>query len=246
MSSRRRKKKKSPQATVTPIKQVNEPKPEKAAEKEHQKHDDRFMYGQILPHEIFTLKPLMSDFYRAIGMGKELEDTMPAVIQSIKDRASDPDDVFMPLINEAYNEIKQNPYSIIYACVDNSLNFQGYMWFRVDINPYGISYITVEHDYVIPEHRGKLTEARIHDRFIAYVVEIAERCNVQYVNTLVRSKSLSDSRKKLGFVPVEQKMRFTGNAEDFKNRNLRFWKYSRYNRDIEEKVNGRIEATNKT
>ncbi|RJQ39443.1 MAG: hypothetical protein C4555_03255 [Dehalococcoidia bacterium] len=167
------------------------------------------IFGQILPHEIVSLIPLITDLYKEIGFTEAAETPMP-------------------YIREINRELATNPYSIIYACVDSDMKPHGYMWFRVDRNPKGEHFVTIEHDYIIPEHRGTLTEARIHDRLISYAVEIGERVDCKYVNTSVRSKKLMESRKKLGFVPVEMKMTFTGSAQDFKNRNPRFQRYGYY------------------
>ena len=60
------------------------------------------------------------------------------------------------------------------------------------------------------------------------MIEVGAQCNIQYVNTIVRNKRLLDSRKKLGFQVVESKLRFTGDAAEFKSRNPRFYKYSTY------------------
>lgn len=201
----------------------------------------KYRYGQILPHQIYELKPLIADFYREIGMEKELEATMPTLIQNMRQAAKDPDDIFFPLINEMHNDIRRNPYSIIYACTDSEGAYVGYCWFRVDMNPYNVSYVAVEQDYIVPALRHTLTEARIHDRYIAYMIEVGERCNIQYVNTIVRNKRLLDSRKKLGFQVVESKLRFTGDAAEFKSRNPRFYKYSTYS---EVENNGRWKTDN--
>lgn len=167
------------------------------------------IYAPILPHELTVLVPLIKEFYKEIGY---------------KEAVENPD----PLIKEIFEELSGNPYSIIYACVNQSMVPQGYMWLRIDRNPWGAPFAVIEHDYIIPEHRGTLREARMHHRFIEYAIEVGERCGIQYVNTVVRTKRLEESRAKLGFKSVELKLTFRGTAQDFKNQNPSFQKYGKY------------------
>lgn len=169
----------------------------------------KYKYGQVLPHELTALIPLIVDFYRAIDY---------------KEAVENPD----PLIQQMYQEMQSNPYSIVYACVDADMKPHGYMWFKVERNPWGTPFIVIEHDYIIPEHRHTLTEARMHHKFIEYVVDIAERCGTQYVNTVVTSRNLEKSRHKLGFKSVEVKMRFDGGATEFRQHNPSFQKFGKY------------------
>ena len=167
---------------------------------------ENYVYRQILPHEVGNILPFITNFYEEIGYSEGIENPK----------------VFALQINQ---EMGRNPYSIIYICEDLQSNLQGYIWFRIDKNPIGQNYIAIEHDYIIPEHRGTLKEARIHRKFIDYVIEIGERCNSQYVNTVVRTEKLEKSRMKLGFKSVEIKMTYRGTAEDFRNDNPSFQKY---------------------
>ena len=166
-------------------------------------------YGQILPHELGLLTPLIKDFYKEIGYKEAMENPEPFLQEIIKD-------------------IAHNPYSIIYTCVDEDLRPHGYIYFKIERNPVGQGYVTIEHDYVITEHRETMKEARIQHEFINYVLEVGERCNCQYVNTAIKTEKLEKSRMKLGFKSVELKMTFRGTAQDFRNQNPSFQKYRKY------------------
>ncbi len=166
-------------------------------------------YGQIFPHELTALAPLIVDFYKEIGF---------------KEAAENPE----PFIREIFDEMSRNPYSIIYACLDAEQKPQGYMWLRIDRNVLQQPFAVIEQDYIIPEHRGTLREARMHHQFIEYAIQTGERCGVQYTNTVVRSKKLEESRMKLGFRSVEIKMTFKGTAQDFRNQNPSFMKTGKY------------------
>lgn len=166
-------------------------------------------YGQIFPHELTVLAPLIVDFYKEIGF---------------REAAENPE----PFIREIYEEMSRNPYSIIYACLDRERKPQGYMWLRMDRNVLGQPFAVIEHDYVVPEHRGTLREARMHHQFIEYAIQVGERCGVQYTNTVVKTKRLEESRMKLGFKSVEIKMTFKGTAQDFRNQNPSFQKFGKY------------------
>lgn len=169
-----------------------------------------YTYGTIYPHELGVLAPLIQDFYKEIGF---------------KEAADNPE----PFIREIYNDLLKNPYSIIYACMDREMKPQGYMWLRIDRNVLQVPFAVIEQDYIIPEHRGTLREARMHHRFIEYAIQVGERCGVQYTNTVVRSKRLEESRAKLGFKSVELRLTFKGTAEDFRKQNPGFQKYGQYN-----------------
>lgn len=189
----------TPQATVTPIRMVEaKPSPK-----------PKFNFGAILPYELGVLAPLIIDFYKAINFIEGVQNPRP-------------------LINELCKEMMQNPLSIVYVCYDQQFRPHGYIWFRVDRNVWGQNYITIEHDYIIPEHRHTLREARIHRMFINYMIKIGEQFNTQYVNTSVRSRTLELSRHKLGFKSVEVKMTFRGTAQDFRNQNPSFQEYKKY------------------
>lgn len=162
-----------------------------------------------MPHELQALAPLITDFFKAVGYTKAAEKPWP-------------------VINEIYQEMLKNRYSIVYVCVDQDMTPQGYCWFRVDRNVWNEAFITIEHDYIIAEHRHTMREAKIHRAFIEYIIEIGERCNTQYVNTSVRTPELEQSRKKLGFEAVELKLTFNGDAIRFRERNPSFQKYGQY------------------
>ena len=207
-TNRRRRNRNKKVEAIAEIKEF-EKAPEKVVKlppQEKKQTKPKYLYRQIMPHEIEGLIPLIKDFYKAINYKEAAENPLPFIAQ----------------INR---EMVSNPYSIIYACVDQQLKPQGYMWFRVDVNPLGQKYIHIEHDYVIPELRKTFTEARIHREFINYVIEVADRNNTQYVTTCVRSTDLEKSRKKLGFKSVEVKMTFKGTAEDFRAENPSFYKF---------------------
>lgn len=199
----------------TPEPTEPEPRPESEAvhgvvkETPKASHATKYRYGQVLPHELAAFAPLITDFYKEVDFKEAVEN--PA-----------------PLIQMMYNEMRENPYSIVYACVDKEMNPQGYIWFKVKRNPWGVPFVEIEHDYIIPDHRHTLTEARMHHRFIEYVVDIAERCEVQYVNTVVTNRRLELSRHKLGFKSIEVKMTFKGGASEFRAHNPSFQKYGKY------------------
>ena len=132
-----------------------------------------------------------------------------------------------PVINEMYQEMQKNPYSIVYVCVDENMKPHGYCWFRVERNVWNEAYINIEHDYVIAEHRNTMKEAHIHRDFIKYIIEIGERCGVKRTNTAVKTKKLEASRMKLGFRPVEMKMTFEGTAADFRAQNPSFQEFKK-------------------
>lgn len=191
-------------ATVTHIKTASKP-------------DDKgkYRYAQALPHELGRLVPLITAFYKEIGFTEAAE---------------------KPLffIKEIQKEMFANPYSIFYVCVDENINPVGYMWFRIDRNPIGQAFVSIEHDYIIPELRKTYREGKIQRDFINYVIEIAERCDTQYVNAAVRTKELEKHWAKLGFKPIELKMTYKGTANDFKVQNPSFQEYGSYEDQIEE------------
>lgn len=205
-TSRKRKERRKKMGLEKPIEQI---KPEAPVHDVVQEKPVKYTYGQIFPHELSALAPLIIDFYKEIGF---------------KEAAETPG----PFIQEIFEEMSKNPYSIIYACADENLVPQGYMWLRMDRNVLGQPFAVIEHDYVVPEHRGTLREARMHHQFIEYAIQVGERCGVQYTNTVVKTKRLEESRMKLGFKSVEIKMTFKGTAQDFRNQNPSFQKFGKY------------------
>lgn len=168
-----------------------------------------FQFGAILPYEIGAIAPLIIDFYKEINFTEGVRNPRP-------------------LINEICKEMMQNPLSIVYVCYDTNFRPHGYIWFRVDRNVWGQNYITIEHDYIIPEHRHTLKEARIQRVFINHVIDVGRQVKSQYVNTSVRSRAMEKSRMKLGFKVVELKMTFRGDADEFERQNPSFQKYGSY------------------
>ena len=174
----------------------------------------RFHYAQALPHEIQSLTPLIIDFFRDINWQKAVDDPWP-------------------LIKQMNLEMVKNPYSIVYVCYDDDKKLHGYIWFQIDRDPWGDNFVFIKHNYIINEHRKTLREARIHREFLIYAIETGERCNVQYAETVVRSKRLEASRMKLGFVPFELGLRFIGTAEDFRVKNPAFRRRKKYEEEEE-------------
>jgi hypothetical protein len=189
-----------------PIEQI---KPEAPVHDVVQEKPVKYTYGQIFPHELSALAPLIIDFYKEIGF---------------KEAAETPG----PFIQEIFEEMSKNPYSIIYACADRDMEPQGYLWLRVDRDLLQRPFTVIEHDYIIPEHRGTLREATIHRQFIEFVVQTGERCRVQYMTGHVRTKKLEEHWIKLGFRSIAVRMEFKGNMTDFRERNLGFQQFGKH------------------
>lgn len=206
-------------ATVTPLRQPEEPIIISRAFPIglEIKKSPVFRYGQALPHELSSLAPLIIEFFKEVKYTKAAEQPWP-------------------VINQMYREMSTNPYSIVYVCVDQDMKAHGYCWFKVERNVWNEPYINIEHDYVIAEHRNTMKEAHIHRDFIKYIIEIGERCGVQYVNTSVKTKKLEASRMKIGFKPVELKMTFTGGAKEFRDHNPSFQQYGKYEEENNDAV----------
>ena len=197
-------------ATITPI---SKPLTENVQEN---RAGGKLRYGQALPHELEALAPLIVDFCKEVKYEQAVTNPRPFIAQ-------------------IYREMSTNPYSIFYVCVNENMQPQGYTWFKVEQNVWGESFVTIEHDYLLPEHRDSLRGARIHRQFINYIIEIGERCHTKRVSTHVKTKSLEASRMKLGFKPVELKMTFEGSAADFRNQNPSFMKVGKYEeQEVEE------------
>lgn len=156
----------------------------------------QFRYIRLLPHEMTVLIPHIERFYSDIGFKEAIADPKPA-------------------INAMQTQLMSNPYSFLYACIDEKNEPMGYIWFQVQQNLWNEWHLSIEHDYVIPELRDKYSGAKIHKVFIEYMMEIYNRCGCAYSDTEVPNSKLHDSRKKLGFKAETIKMTYRGTAQDF-------------------------------
>lgn len=163
-------------------------------------------YPQVLPHEIPLFKDQIEDFYKEIGFEEGYKNI----------------DLFVDDISKT---ISSSPYHFFIVALDKDNKPLGYIWFYVDVNIVGQSYMNIEHDYIVPEHRNSLRGARIHKNLIERVIEASNRCNCVYTNTVVRNEKLKKSRERMGFKTVEYKMRFDGTGKDFVEQNPLFTQY---------------------
>jgi hypothetical protein len=168
----------------------------------------RDTYVTLMPHEVPLLREQIKDFYQEINLVKAVENI----------------DVF---ISDIVNTLKNNPYQFFYVALDPEGNLLGYHWFYIDRNILGECYAYVEQDYLIPEIRDTLRGARIHKNLLQFGLNIMQRCGGVRINTVVRSKKLEDSRRRLGFKSVEIRMTYEGSSEEFVGLNPLFAQYSK-------------------
>ena len=92
-----------PVATVTPLKRESESATDAGSR-------SSLRYAEAKPHELQALAPLIADFFKEVNYEKAAKEPWP-------------------VINQMYKEMSQNPYSIVYACVDENIRPHGYCWF---------------------------------------------------------------------------------------------------------------------